>query len=86
MIHFLKTKFADIFFIYLMKYVHKSKYLFSGTIHCIDNPIYVFPEKNCAASFPIPTFSICERFIYSLVTLTMNVEIGRQNIVILFWK
>jgi hypothetical protein len=29
---------------------------------------------------------ICERFIYSLDWSYMNVEIGRQNIIILFWK
>jgi hypothetical protein len=34
-------------------------------VHFKQDPIYVFPEMNCATSFPIPNSCICERFIYS---------------------
>jgi hypothetical protein len=27
-----------------------------GLLHCKENPIYVLPDKNCAASVPISTF------------------------------
>jgi hypothetical protein len=58
------------------------------TLHCTKNRIYVFPEmKLCnlvlnsyihvsVSNFHIP--KICHRY--------MNVQIGRQNIIILFWK
>jgi hypothetical protein len=35
----------------------------SDTGHCNDNPIYVFPERNCTASVPIPIF-MCLWAIY----------------------
>ncbi len=44
-------------------------------VHCTENPIYVFPEMKLRGL--VPTSYIHEH---------INVEIGRQIIIILFWK
>jgi hypothetical protein len=40
-------------------------------VHCTESPIFVFPEMKLR---------------YLVANSYMNVEIGRQNITILFWK
>jgi hypothetical protein len=49
-------------------------------MHCTENPIYVFPGMKLRGLFP-------NSYIHVFVSdLYLNVEIGRQNIIIQFWK
>jgi hypothetical protein len=58
------------------------------TLRCTENPIYVFPEMKLRCL--VPNFyihvSVSDLYIPRVAHRYMNVEIGRLNIIIMFWK
>jgi hypothetical protein len=52
--------------------------------HCTENLIYVFPEMKLCGLVPGSYIHVSVSDFY--IPRYMNVEIGRQNILILFWK
>ncbi len=60
----------------------------SSLPHCAENPIYAFPEMKLRGLFPNSYIPVSDSDLYipRIGHRYINVEIGKQNIIILFWK
>ncbi len=61
---------------------------FVSAVHCTENPIYVFPDMKLLGLIPNSYIyvSVSDPGNIQIAHGYLTVEIGRQNIIILFWK